>query len=212
MLYCCGVLWSRDLARNIPCSPVYFLIPSCGVPWLLNPAQNIPWNLAFNESRPVVSRGYCIPPKICRGVPRVVGPVLWYPAGSDSHQKNTVESREYSRPRPTKKKNTAPNTALVISRAFLGTPFLLRDDIPRDSVTLGLNVTSCMGCGHRRACLCGNGIFTFSVAREPEIKICAGRVFAGTGLHMFITGLRDYPEPRTKLRDFRLVSTAVWHI
>ena len=67
----------------------------CGVPWLLSPAQNIPWNPAINESRPVVSRAYCLPLKICRGVPRVMNPVLWCPVGAESRPKCAVEFREY---------------------------------------------------------------------------------------------------------------------
>lgn len=57
-------------------------------------------------------------------------------------------------------------------------------------------------------CLCGNGILSFvrdafvrerdlqlSVARERDMVICAGRVCAGTGSHMYheTTGLSRIP-------------------
>ena len=70
-------------------------------------------------------------------------------------------------------------------RAFLGTPFRLRDDIPRDSVTPGLDGTSCMGCGHTAGhAYAGSGLL-FPVARERDIRVCAGRVCAGTGFHTY---------------------------
>ena len=48
-----------------------------------------------------------------------------------------------------------------ISLIDLSTAFRLRDDIPRDPVTPGLNGTMCMGCGFRETCLCLNGIYAF---------------------------------------------------
>ena len=75
-------------------------------------------------------------------------------------------------------------------RAFLGTPFRLRDDIPRDSVTPGLSDP-----GTKRYYMCGmwppRDAFVrergshFYVARERDIGVCAGRDCAGTGFHIY---------------------------
>ena len=75
----------------------------------------------------------------------------------------------------------------IITGAFLGTPFRLRDDIPRDSVTPGLTV-----------------LFVWDVTTAG--RVCAGTGFtlfrgAGEGYFTYITGPRDYPESRLKPPD-----------
>ena len=71
----CGCWISRETSRDV----LLLLIPSRGVPWLLNPPQKIP---CLINPAPRCSRGCFVSSKICRGVPRVMGPVLWCPVGA----------------------------------------------------------------------------------------------------------------------------------
>ena len=43
--------------------------------------------------------------------------------------------------------------------------------------------------------LCGNAIYPLSVARERDERICAGRVCAGTGFHIYHGTMGFNPDP-----------------
>ena len=89
----------------------------------------------------------------------------------------------------------------VIFRTFLGTPFRLRD-IPRDSVTPGLNGTILYGIyGQRGMCLYGIGIYNTPWRGSGITMICAGSVYAGTGFHIHHTGHWIIPNPEQKPRE-----------
>ena len=76
------------------------------------------------------------------------------------------------------------------------TPFRLRDDIPRDSITPGPSGTICLGCDHR-----GNGIYTFPWRGSRIYFFLVGDAFVRARVFAVITGPRDYPESRTKPRE-----------
>ena len=119
-----------------------------------------------------------------------------------------MRSRYGRRPNPTPDSNPNPDpkpqpkrASTARKRGFLGTPFRLRDDIPRDAVTPGQNGTTCMGCGHRGTCLCGNEIPLFPGSGAGNYNIMWGAFIRALDF-TFITGPRH----------FCLASTAVWCI
>ena len=73
---------------------------------------------------------------------------------------------------------------IMVTRTFLGTSFLLRDHIPRHSVTPGLNGTNCMGYDPAGRVCAGTGLH-FVVTRKRDIIVCAKRVCAGTEFHIY---------------------------
>ena len=81
----------------------------------------------------------------------------------------------------------------IFRSAFLGAPFLLRDDIPRDSVNLGtkLNGTIVVGCGDRGTCLCGDGIYTYPWRWSGMLELCGTRLCGKARDFTVITGTRD---------------------
>ena len=75
---------------------------------------------------------------------------------------------------------------MVDIRKFLGTSCRLRDDIPRDPLTPRLNGTIYMyGMWPPRDVSVRERDLHFSVAREQDVRICGGRVCAGTVFHIY---------------------------
>ena len=83
---------------------------------------------------------------------------------------------------------------IMVTRTLLGTSFLLRDHIPRHSVTLGLNGTNCMRLASAGRVCTGTG-FTLFRAGAGYYNLCGTRVCAGTGIHVHheTTGLPRIP-------------------
>ena len=109
MLWCPVVDGSRA-KRSVTSRDDY--IPFCGVAWLLIPMQNMPWDPGIIESCPVGFPSYCLHRKICRGVQRVMSPLLWCSVSAESWTKCAVECCEWWIPPETRQVvlNPAQNT------------------------------------------------------------------------------------------------------
>ena len=82
-------------------------------------------------------------------------------------------------------KNAVPTRHTINTRAFLGTPFRLRDDVPRDSITQGLNGTICIACGG--TCLCGEGLYIFQWRGSGVLRFVRD-AFGGDGILHLLRG------------------------